>query len=244
MPRFFVESLAGDPIVIEGGDARHIALSLRMKQGEELILCDGKGTEAVCAVASLCPESVVLDVKERRASETEPKTRVTLYQALPKADKMEYIVQKAVELGVYRIVPVLTSRCISRPDEKTAAKKRERLCKIAAEAAKQSGRGIIPEVDGVLTFKNAVKEMSTAGLPIFFFEHASLPLRKYMEKYTGGDIAVMVGAEGGFSDEEAAFAEENGLLPASLGPRILRCETAPVAALAAIMYAAGEMEIL
>lgn len=244
MPRFFVESLAGDPIVIEGGDARHIALSLRMKQGEKLILCDGKGTEAVCAVASLCPESVVLDVKERRASETEPKTRVTLYQALPKADKMEYIVQKAVELGVYRIVPVLTSRCISRPDEKTAAKKRERLCKIAAEAAKQSGRGIIPEVDGVLTFKNAVKEMSTAGLPIFFFEHASLPLRKYMEKYTGGDIAVMVGAEGGFSDEEAAFAEENGLLSASLGPRILRCETAPVAALAAIMYAAGEMEIL
>ncbi len=239
-----MESLAGDPIVIEGGDARHIALSLRMKQGEELILCDGKGTEAVCAVASLCPESVVLDVKERRASETEPKTRVTLYQALPKADKMEYIVQKAVELGVYRIVPVLTSRCISRPDEKTAAKKRERLCKIAAEAAKQSGRGIIPEVDGVLTFKNAVKEMSTAGLPIFFFEHASLPLRKYMEKYTGGDIAVMVGAEGGFSDEEAAFAEENGLLSASLGPRILRCETAPVAALAAIMYAAGEMEIL
>lgn len=244
MPRFFVESLAGDPIVIEGGDARHIALSLRMKQGEELILCDGKGTEAVCTVASLCPESVVLDVKERRASETEPKTRVTLYQALPKADKMEYIVQKAVELGVYRIVPVLTSRCISRPDEKTAAKKRERLCKIAAEAAKQSGRGIIPEVDGVLTFKNAVKEMSTAGLPIFFFEHASLPLRKYMEKYTGGDIAVMVGAEGGFSDEEAVFAEENGLLSASLGPRILRCETAPVAALAAIMYAAGEMEIL
>lgn len=244
MPRFFVESLAGDPIVIEGGDARHIALSLRMKQGEELILCDGKGTEAVCTVASLCPESVVLEVKERRASETEPKTRVTLYQALPKADKMEYIVQKAVELGVYRIVPVLTSRCISRPDEKTAAKKRERLCKIAAEAAKQSGRGIIPEVNGVLTFKNAVKEMSTAGLPIFFFEHASLPLRKYMEKYTGGDIAVMVGAEGGFSDEEAAFAEENGLLSASLGPRILRCETAPVAALAAIMYAAGEMEIL
>ncbi len=239
-----MESLAGDPIVIEGGDARHIALSLRMKQGEELILCDGKGTEAVCAVDSLCPESVVLDVKERRASETEPKTRVTLYQALPKADKMEYIVQKAVELGVYRIVPVLTSRCISRPDEKTAAKKWERLCKIAAEAAKQSGRGIIPEVDGVLTFKNAVKEMSTAGLPIFFFEHASLPLRKYMEKYTGGDIAVMVGAEGGFSAEEAAFAEENGLLSASLGPRILRCETAPVAALAAIMYAAGEMEIL
>ena len=96
----------------------------------------------------------------------------------------------------------------------------------------------------MLSFKNAVKEMSTAALPIFFFEHAEYPLRGCMEKYQGGDIAIMVGAEGGFSDEEAAFAEENGLLSASLGPRILRCETAPVAALAAIMYAAGEMEII
>ena len=231
MPRFFVDSIEGDPIEISGGDARHIALSLRMSVGEELILCDGKGSEAVCAIASVCPESVILDIKERRASATEAKTRVTLYQALPKSDKLEYIVQKAVELGVYRIVPVLTSRCISRPDEKAAAKKLERLRKIA-------------EVGTVLSLKNAVKEMSTAALPIFFFEHAEYPLRGCMEKYQGGDIAIMVGAEGGFSDEEAAFAEENGLLSASLGPRILRCETAPVAALAAIMYAAGEMEII
>ena len=238
MPRFFVDSIEGSPIEINGGDARHIALSLRMKQGEELVLCDGKGREALCGIASLCPESVVLDVKERRASASEAKTRVTLYQALPKADKFEYIVQKAVELGVYRIVPVLTSRCISRPDEKSAAKKLERLRKIAAEAAKQSGRGIVPEVGGVLSFKNAIKEMSTAALPIFFFEHAEYPLRGCMEKYNGGDIA------GGFSDEEAAFAEENGVFSASLGPRILRCETAPVAALSAIMYAAGEMEIV
>lgn len=244
MPRFFVDSIEGDPIGISGGDARHIALSLRMSVGEELILCDGKGSEAVCAIASVCPESVILDIKERRASATEAKTRVTLYQALPKSDKLEYIVQKAVELGVYRIVPVLTSRCISRPDEKAAAKKLERLRKIAAEAAKQSGRGIVPEVGTVLSFKNAVKEMSTAALPIFFFEHAEYPLRGCMEKYQGGDIAIMVGAEGGFSDKEAAFAEENGLLNASLGPRILRCETAPVAALAAIMYAAGEMEVI
>lgn len=244
MPRFFVDSIEGSPIEINGGDARHIALSLRMKQGEELVLCDGKGHEALCGIASLCPESVVLDVKERRDSASEAKTRVTLYQALPKADKFEYIVQKAVELGVYRIVPVLTSRCISRPDEKSAAKKLERLRKIAAEAAKQSGRGIVPEVGGVLSFKNAIKEMSTAALPIFFFEHAEYPLCGCMEKYSGGDIAIMVGAEGGFSDEEAAFAEESGVLSASLGPRILRCETAPVAALSAIMYAAGEMEIV
>ena len=104
MPRFFVDSIEGDPIEISGGDARHIALSLRMSVGEELILCDGKGSEAVCAIASVCPESVILNIKERRASATEAKTRVTLYQALPKSDKLEHIVQKAVELGVYRIV--------------------------------------------------------------------------------------------------------------------------------------------
>ena len=244
MPRFFVDSIEESPIEISGGDARHIALSLRMKQGDGLVLCDGNGGEAVCKIASLCPESVILDVAERRKSLAEPKTRVTLYQAIPKSDKLEYIVQKAVELGAYRIVPVLTSRCISRPDEKSAAKKLERLRKIAAEAAKQSGRGIVPQVGGVLNFKNAVEEMSTAALPIFFFERAEYPLRGCMEKYKGGDIAVMVGSEGGFSDEEAAFAEEKGLFSASLGPRILRCETAPVAALSAIMYAAGEMEIL
>ena len=96
----------------------------------------------------------------------------------------------------------------------------------------------------LLSFKSAVKEMSTADLPIFFFEHAKYPLRGCMEKYNGGEIAVLVGSEGGFSNEEAAFAEENGLLCASLGPRILRCETAPVAAISAIMYAAGEMEII
>lgn len=98
MPRFFVDSIEGDPIGISGGDARHIALSLRMSVGEELILCDGKGSEAVCAIASVCPESVILDIKERRASATEAKTRVTLYQALPKSDKLEYIVQKAVDV--------------------------------------------------------------------------------------------------------------------------------------------------
>ncbi len=243
MPRFFVDSVESDNIEITGNDARHIALSLRMRCGEKLVLCDGKSREALCEIADICPESVVLNVVSREDSAAEPKTRVVLYQALPKFDKLEYIVQKAVELGVSKIVPVMTSRCISRPDEKTMAKKLERLRKIADEAAKQSGRGRLPEVGELLSFKNAVKQMSTAGLSIFFFEHAKYPLRGCMEKYHGGEIAVLVGSEGGFSEEEAAFAEENGLLCASLGPRILRCETAPVAALSAIMYAAGEMEI-
>ena len=243
MPRFFVESVESDFVEITGEDARHIALSLRMKNGEHLVLCDGKGREADAVIREAFPESVVLDILERKNSAAEPETEVILYQALPKFDKLEYIVQKSVELGVSKIVPVLTSRCISRPDEKTMKKKLERLRKISDEAAKHSGRGKLPEVGEMLSFKNAVLEMSKTETPIFFFEHAEYPLHEIMEKRTGGKISMMVGSEGGFSDDEAAFASEHGLLIASLGPRILRCETAPVAALSAIMYAAGEMEI-
>ena len=243
MPRFFVESVENDFIEINGDDARHISLSLRMKKGESLVLCDGKGREAEAVIREAFPESVVLDITERRDSIAEPKTEVVLYQAIPKFDKLEYIIQKSVELGVSKIVPVLSSRCISRPDEKTMKKKLERLRKIADEAAKQSGRGKLPEVGELLSFKNAVAEMVKAETPIFFFEHAEYPLHEIMEKRRGGKIAMMVGSEGGFSEEEAAFAAEKGALIASLGPRILRCETAPVAALSAIMYAAGEMEI-
>lgn len=243
MPRFFVESVESEFIEITGEDARHIALSLRMKKGESLVLCDGKGREAEAVIREAFPESVILDIVGRRDSAAEPETEVILYQALPKFDKLEYIVQKSVELGISKIVPVLTSRCISRPDEKTMKKKLERLRKISDEAAKQSGRGKLPEVGEMLTFRNAVLEMEKAGTSIFFFEHADYPLSEIMEKRAGGSIAMMVGSEGGFSDDEAAFAAEHGALIASLGPRILRCETAPVAALSAIMYAAGEMEI-
>ena len=243
MPRFFVDSVEGEIVEITGEDARHIALSLRMKNGEHLVLCDGKGREADAVIREAFPESVVLDILERKDSAAEPETEVILYQALPKFDKLEYIVQKSVELGVSKIVPVLTSRCISRPDEKTMKKKLERLRKIADEAAKQSGRGKLPEVGELMTYKNAVLEMAKAETPIFFFEHAQYPLHEIMEKRTGKTIAMMVGSEGGFSDDEVDFAAEHGALIASLGPRILRCETAPVAALAAIMYAAGEMEI-
>ena len=243
MPRFFVDSVEGDPIEITGGDARHIALSLRMKIGETLILCDGDGHEAECAIVSIAPECVVLSVRSRRDSVAEPKTKVILYQALPKLDKMETIVQKAVELGVFEIVPVLTSRCISRPDEKTMAKKRERLQKIADEAAKQCGRGKLPQVGELLSFKNAVKAMSTADVPLLFYEHATAPLKTSLEHAEGKTVAVLIGSEGGFSEEEAAYAVENGLLSVSLGPRILRCETAPAAALSVIMFATGEMEV-
>lgn len=242
MPRFFTGSLEGDRIAITGQDARHIALSLRMAVGETVTLCDGRGTDATGKIVSASPDEVTVEIDERHRSLSEPETELTLYQAMPKSDKMETIVQKAVELGAARIVPVMTSRCISRPDEKQMKKKAERLGKIAAEAAMQSGRGRIPEVGEMLTFGEALAEMSKADLPVMFYEHANASFTETMESFKGRTVAVLIGSEGGFSAEEAEKASLAGIKCLSLGPRILRCETAPLAAISAIMYSLGEME--
>lgn len=242
MPRFFVDSLDGDSVTIEGQDARHIALSLRMAKGEEVTVSDGRGLDATCILRDISPDGVTAEITERHASKSEPKVKVTLYQALPKSDKMELIIQKAVEMGVTRIVPVMASRCISRPDEKQMKKKIERWSKISQEAAMQSGRGLIPEIGETIGFEAALKEMSTYDLGIFFYEHAKESMNSVMEGFSGNTIAFMVGAEGGFSENETEKALGAGLCVASLGPRILRCETAPLAVMAAIMYDRKEME--
>lgn len=242
MPRFFTENIAGERALLTGEDAAHIAKSLRMTPGEELILCDCKGGDYRCVLESVSPGQVELRVLERTTTASEPKVRLTLYQALPKGDKLEQIVQKAVELGAVRIVPVLSSRCVSRPDGKSMAKKLEKLRRTALEAAKQSGRGLIPAVGELLAFDRAVAEAAEANLPLFFYEGATEPLREALA--AGGEekrnVSLFVGSEGGFSREEADFARESGLRWVSLGPRILRCETAPVAAIAAVLYGLGE----
>lgn len=242
MPRFFVDSVNEDIISLEGGDARHIALALRMKEGDTLTLCDGKGMEALCRLVSLSPALVNLGVISRFPSRAEPQCFITLFQALPKGEKMDLITQKAVELGANRIVPVLSSRCISRPDEKTMGKKTMRLQKIAHEAAMQSGRGALPTVEELMDFKSAIEEMKKSALPLFLFEHGEKPLREALSGFEEKSIAIMVGAEGGFSNAEADYAREKGIPLISLGPRILRCETAPIAALSAILFATGNME--
>ncbi|MFV0402049.1 MAG: RsmE family RNA methyltransferase [Oscillospiraceae bacterium] len=242
MPRFFTENIVDDRALLTGEDAAHIAKSLRMAPGEELTLCDCKGSDYRCVVESVSPGQVELRVLERTATLSEPKVQLTLYQALPKGDKLEQIVQKAVELGAVRIVPVLSSRCISRPDGKSMAKKLEKLRRTALEAAKQSGRGLIPKVGELLPFDRAVTEAANADLPLFFYEEATEPLREALAVAAGEtrNVSVFIGSEGGFSREEAESAREKGLRWASLGPRILRCETAPVAAIAAVLYGLGE----
>ena len=235
MPRFFVPDLSGDVLTLSGEDGRHAAKSLRCRVGEELELCDGRGAECLCAVAAVEGDTLTLRVVERRPSRGELPCRVSLYQALPKGDKLELIVQKAVELGAAEIVLVLTQRCVSRPDSRAMEKKRERLQKIALEAAKQSGRGVVPQVAPLLDFPAALAEMARAACPLFFYEGGGEPLGKALSARPGS-IALMVGPEGGFDPAEAQAARDAGLRVCTLGPRILRCETAPLYALSAIGY--------
>lgn len=240
MPRFFVESLC-DPALITGEDARHISRSLRMQTGEALTLCDGRGNEADGVIEAITGDAVTVRLGPPRPSASEPATRVSLYLAVSKGDKPDLVVQKAVELGACEIVLVLTSRCISRPKGPDAEKKVARLQKIALEAAKQSGRGRVPVVRGVLSFSQALDEMKQFPSCFTLYEGECPPLRAQLPNRPC-DIALLIGSEGGFSPEEVALATQNMVRPASLGPRILRCETAPIAALAALLFAMGDLD--
>jgi len=236
MPRFFVNAPVNELTEITGTNAAHAVKSLRMREGDSIILCDGSGTDYHGIIVSASPDLLSVKVQSHEKSLGEPKSKIVLYQALPKADKLDFIVQKATELGVCEIVPILTERCISRPDAKSMSKKIEKLSRTALEAAKQSGRGIIPQIMPLMKFENAVLQMCQTELPLFFYECATTPLRKVV-KLGAKTAAVMIGSEGGFSLEEAAFVKAQGIPAVSLGSRILRCETAPICAIAQLLYA-------
>lgn len=239
MPRFFSQDISGDTAYIKGNDAFHISRSLRMKKGEEIIVCDTKGTDYVCVLEEFGDE-VTAKILSKSKSITEPDTFVTLYQAIPKSDKLELIIQKSVELGVSRIVPVMTKRCISRPDEKSMSKKLERYNKISLEAAKQSGRGIIPQICPMINYDKALSEASKDDISFICYEGGGQRLNSI--NFEGvKSLSIFVGGEGGFEAEEVTEAEKQGIIKTSLGARILRCETAPLAALAIIMNLTNNM---
>ena len=243
MPRFFTDALRFDTdtkeAVIDGEDGRHIARSLRMRIGEALTVSDGNGFDYDGEIESISGDTVTVRLMERYINKSEPTLHVTLYPGMPKSDKLELVVQKATEIGAYSITPVLTDRCVSRPDAKSAAKKQERLQRIALEAAKQSGRGTIPQIGTLTGFKEAVQ--NAKGTKILFYEGGGLPLSKCLPA-NETEVSVFIGPEGGFAPEEVEFARENGVVTATLGPRILRTETAPLAALSILMYITGNME--
>ena len=242
MTRFFVEAqdLSGDVLHLTGENLRH-ARVLRLKTGEKLLVCDGQGREALCAVGEVESSEMELEVLERRDSETEPAVRVSVYMAFPKADKLEHVIQKATELGAFEIVAFPSLRCVSRPDEKSLRKRIERWQKIALSAAEQSGRGRIPEVVVLDSFREALKRAAKADRAILLYENErSTTLKMALEKAPFASVSLMSGPEGGLEEKEVREAMEAGLRVCTLGSRILRCETAPLCALSAVMYAAGE----
>lgn len=239
MPRFFVDTVTDGVTTIVGDDAAHIAKSLRMRVGETVTVCDGVGFDYACEIQSIAPGVITLQVMSKTPSVSEPSVRVTLYQGLPKSDKMEWIIQKAVEMGVTEIVPVETARSIAKMD-KNNDRKRQRWQRIAAEAAGQSGRGILPTVASPLSFAEAARRMANERV-LVFYEGGGEPVSALVDQ-TMEAVSIVVGPEGGFAPEEVAMLCENGAKTATLGPRILRCETAPLAALALIMGFTGNMD--
>ncbi len=238
MVRFFVspEELGAEGLLLSGENAQH-ARVLRLKAGEEVLVCDGQGREALCRML----DGTSLEVLERRDSQSEADVKVSIYMAFPKADKLEHVIQKATELGVYEIVAFPSARCVSRPDDKSLKKKLERWQKIASSAAEQSGRGRIPEVLVLSTYKEALARAAQTDLGILLYEneHATT-LKMALEKAPFTSLSLISGPEGGLEEKEVSLAEEAGLMVCTLGRRILRCETAPLCALSAAMYAAGE----
>lgn len=242
MPRFFVPSTGfdGDMVCISGEDARHIARALRMAVGETVTVCDMHGTTHTCVLERITDAASFARIVASSPSDTEPPYTVTLYQAFPKGDKMDYIVQKAVEAGACRIVPFLSERCVSRPDADAAEKKRVRWQRIALEAAKQCGRGRIPTVERPLSYARMLEEASAASLSLFCYEgDGTASIRALLSGATStpDSVSLVIGSEGGFSMAEADAAACAGLRMCGLGRRILRCESASGFALACIAYA-------
>ena len=238
MAWFFSDGVALPIHTITGEDARHISRSLRMKVGEELTVCDSQGVRHDGVIEAINGDDVTVRITNSRPCENEPDVRVTLYQALAKGEKNEFIIQKAVELGAARIVPVMTSRCVSRPDEKSAKKKIERWNKIALAAAMQSRRGIVPVVEPIMSFENAARKAGNTAL--ICYELGGVPIGK-TDQISGREISLFIGSEGGFEQSEVDLILSLGGSAVTLGSRILRAETAPLAALSVIMYLTGNL---
>lgn len=246
MHRFYVNEnqIKDQEISIIGPDVNHIKNVLRMKQGEELVICNGQGKDCYCIINRVSDKEVTAQITSILDTKTELPAKITLYQGLPKKDKMELIIQKAVELGVYEIVPVMTSRSIVKlEDKKKEEKKLERWQSIAESAAKQSRRGYIPKVRPVQSFVNAVKEASECDISLIPYELAegmkqTRELINGLEQHT--KIGIMIGPEGGFEESEIEKAQASGIQPISLGRRILRTETAGLAVLSMMMLVLEE----
>ncbi len=239
MSRFFVtaDMIAENIITLSKEDSQHLARVLRANVGEEITVCDDEGNEYLAEVSLMSKNEVQAKVISARKNQTEPGIKVVLFQGLPKGSKMEYIIQKCVEIGIHSIVPVATDRAVVKLSEEKGKGKEDRWNKIAMEAAKQSSRGVIPYVEVPVSFKEAVKRAAEFDMAIIPYEkQEASDFKGFLRKNSPKTVAVYIGPEGGFEESEISLAMENGITPVSLGRRILRTETAPVSVLSVLMY--------
>lgn len=246
MPKFFTarENITDTQIIINSEDAKHIQTVLRLGTGDKITVCDGQGIDYEALIRQIDKNKVIAEILSEKKCNTETRTRITLYQGLPKAAKMDYIIQKTTELGISRIVPVKMSRCVVKLENPAAEKKKlDRWRKIAYEAAKQSGRGIIPEVGTPISFDAALKEIVTAQTAFVPYEcEQQTRLADVMtDAQSITDVSYIIGPEGGFDITEIEKIKSAGISTITLGRRILRTETAGEAVLAMLLYGLGEV---
>ena len=250
MRRFFIEAenIKKDKVTIRGEEVRHIVQVLRLKEKDRIKVFTGQGREYLTEIIQVSKKEVIGKILKESRLDTEPPIEITLVQGLPKSDKMDFIVQKVTELGVKRIIPVITQRTIIRLDKEKAKVRRIRWQRIALEASKQSSRAIIPEVREVIPFIQALNNLNRESLNLIpWEEETSTSLKEVLKRHTShiphptSHITVFIGPEGGFTSEEVEAAKEKGAVPVSLGPRLLRTETAGLVTLAMILYELGDM---
>lgn len=239
--RYFTRELANGQASLTGSDAHHLANVMRARIGEEVVLCGPDGLEYTGTVTAIAPGRVEFSVNEGAPSKAEPAVAATLFVGYPKQGKLEEIIRHSVELGVTEIVPFFSRYCVAAPKKEEA--KNERYNRIAAEAAKQAGRAMIPHVAlPLMDFSAVCRALDGYDKVLFFYEGGGTPPREVLAPGRVQRLALITGSEGGFSTEEAAAAAQAGAVTVGLGPRILRCETAPLAALTAAMLLTGNLE--
>lgn len=242
MHRFFLTQPLASEMEITGADAHHIGRVLRMKPGDLLSVSDPQGQMAVTRILRITPEKVTIALEEKAMRQTEPPVTLWLAQGLPKSDKLEFIIQKAVELGASGIIPVQTDNTVVRYDAQKSHAKVDRWQKIAAEAAKQSGRQCIPTVAPIHNLTQVLDKLDSKTLAIMPYENESVQtLKEVLRENFCQNILLFIGPEGGFTPGEAELCRSRGVQTVTLGPRILRTETAALAALAIIMYQSGDL---
>lgn len=245
MHKFFVsnENITDGNISITGEDVGHISKVLRLRMFDEIKVSNGRGIEYICSIAEISKKEVICKIIETFENNTETPIEITLFQGIPKSQKMDLIIQKCVEIGVANFYPVITERVVVRIDDRDISGKIERWNRISEEAAKQSNRGIVPIIHNPISFKEAIDFMKDLDFCIIPYENEkNVGLKEVLKgKLKIKKAGILIGPEGGFEADEVNTCFNNNILPVTLGPRILRTETAGFVAAAIIQYELGDM---